>query len=63
MSVRLAVLVLWLIHFLPFRVIVWLGSNLGLLLHKVGKERRQVASINLKMCFPEMSENFVPVGR
>ena len=56
MSVRLAVLVLWLIHFLPFRVIVWLGSNLGLLLHKVGKERRQVANINLKMCFPEMSE-------
>lgn len=56
MLVRMGVFVLWLIHFLPFRVIVWLGEGLGVLLHAVGKERRLVANINLQKCFPDMSE-------
>lgn len=56
MMVRLGVFILWLVHFLPFRVIVALGNGLGILLHAVGKERRQVALINLRLCFPEMKE-------
>ena len=56
MMVRLGVFILWLIHFLPFRVIVWLGNGLGVLLHAVGKERRLVTMINLRLCFPEMTE-------
>jgi KDO2-lipid IV(A) lauroyltransferase len=56
MIARLGVFILWLMHFLPFRVIVWIGDGLGVLLHAIGKERRQVALINLQLCFPEMSE-------
>jgi len=56
MIARLGVFILWLIHFLPFRVIVWIGAGLGVLLHALAKERRQVAMINLQLCFPDMSE-------
>ncbi|MFA6904519.1 MAG: lipid A biosynthesis acyltransferase [Gallionellaceae bacterium] len=56
MLVRLGVFILWLIHFLPFRVIVWMGNSLGVLLHAVGKERRLVANINLQKCFPRMND-------
>ncbi|HQS57004.1 MAG: lipid A biosynthesis acyltransferase [Gallionellales bacterium 35-53-114] len=56
MLLRLGVFILWLIHFLPFRVIVWMGNGLGVLLHAVGKERRLVANINLQKCFPRMND-------
>jgi KDO2-lipid IV(A) lauroyltransferase len=54
--VRLGVLILWLIHFLPFRIIVALGNGIGSLLYLVAAERRRVGKINLKLCFPGMSE-------
>jgi Kdo2-lipid IVA lauroyltransferase/acyltransferase len=57
MLARLGVFILWLVHFLPFRVIVAMGNGLGVLLHAVGKERREVALINLRLCFPELSES------
>jgi KDO2-lipid IV(A) lauroyltransferase len=57
MMARVGVFVLWLIHFLPFRVIVSMGNGLGALLYMVGKERRQVALTNLRLCFPKMKEN------
>jgi KDO2-lipid IV(A) lauroyltransferase len=53
---RLSVFILWLIHFLPFRVIVWIGELLGMLLHALVRERRRVATINLKLCFPDMPD-------
>jgi Kdo2-lipid IVA lauroyltransferase/acyltransferase len=56
MLVRLGVFVMWLLHFLPFRVLVWLGNGLGLLLYAFAAERRKVATVNLRLCFPEMSE-------
>ncbi|MDD5057157.1 MAG: lipid A biosynthesis acyltransferase [Sideroxydans sp.] len=56
MLVRFAVFVLWLIHFLPFRVIVAIGNGLGVLLYLLAAERRMVGAINLKLCFPEMTE-------
>jgi len=56
MLVRLGVFILWLIHFLPFRVIVAIGNNLGFLLYLLAAERRRVGTINLKLCFPEMSD-------
>ena len=56
MLARLGVFILWLIHFLPFRVIVWIGNGLGIFLYELVKERRQVATINLQLCFPDMSE-------
>lgn len=56
MLARLGVFILWLIHFLPFRVIVALGNGLGLLFYPFAHERRRVGEINLKLCFPEMSD-------
>jgi Kdo2-lipid IVA lauroyltransferase/acyltransferase len=56
MLVRFGVFVLWLIHFLPFRVIVWIGNGVGLLFYLLGAERRKVGAVNLRLCFPDMSE-------
>jgi Kdo2-lipid IVA lauroyltransferase/acyltransferase len=56
MVTRLGVFLLWLMHFLPFRVLVWIGNALGLLLYALAAERRRVASINLRLCFPDMSD-------
>ncbi len=46
---------LWVMHFLPFSVLVWIGEVLGLLLYSVATERRNVGLINLGLCFPDMS--------
>jgi len=56
MLARLGVFIFWLIHFLPFRVIVAIGNGLGVLVYPFAAERRRVGMINLKLCFPEMSE-------
>lgn len=55
MTVRLAVFIFWLMHFLPFRVLVAIGNGLGVLLYLIGAERRHVATVNLTLCFPNMS--------
>ena len=52
MLVRLGIFILWLIHFLPFRVLVWIGNTLGLLLYAIATERRRVGTINLSCAFP-----------
>ncbi|MBI5625597.1 MAG: lipid A biosynthesis acyltransferase [Nitrosomonadales bacterium] len=56
MLVRLGVFILWLIQLLPFRVIVAIGNGLGMLLYPLAAERRRVGMTNLKLCFPEMSD-------
>lgn len=56
MIARIGVFLLWLLHFLPFRLQVWLGNAFGLLLYPLAGERRKVAHINLGKCFPEMGE-------
>lgn len=56
MMVRVGVFLLWLLHFLPFRLQAWIGNALGTLLYFVAAERRRVASINLRLCFPQQSE-------
>src|SRR3989338_7851308 len=55
MLARSGVFLLWLMHFLPFRAIVAIGNGLGFLLYLLAAERRRVGTINLKLCFPEMS--------
>jgi Kdo2-lipid IVA lauroyltransferase/acyltransferase len=52
---RVALSFLWLLHFLPLRVLAALGNSLGSLLYRLGRERRGVALVNLKLCFPELS--------
>jgi KDO2-lipid IV(A) lauroyltransferase len=56
MLVRIAVFIFWLIHFLPFRVIVAIGDALGVLVYLLAARRRRVGMTNLQLCFPEMSD-------
>ena len=56
MLLRSGVFILWLIHFLPLRIIAAIGNGVGALLYLLAGERRKVGAINLKLCFPEMSE-------
>jgi len=56
MLARLGIFLLWLMHFLPFRILVWIGNTFGLLLYTFAHERRSVANINLRLCFPQMSD-------
>ena len=56
MLARLGVFIFWLIHFLPFRIIVAIGNGLGTLAYPFAVERRRVGDINLKLCFPDMGD-------
>jgi KDO2-lipid IV(A) lauroyltransferase len=51
---RLAILLLWLLHFLPLGVQAAVGNGLGRLLFWLIPERRRVTRINLEKCFPQM---------
>lgn len=47
---------LWWLHWLPLPVLRALGAGLGRLLYVLGRDRREVALTNLRLCFPEKSE-------
>jgi KDO2-lipid IV(A) lauroyltransferase len=47
---------LWLLHWLPLPILRALGAGLGRVLYLLGRERRQVALVNLRLCFPEKTE-------
>jgi KDO2-lipid IV(A) lauroyltransferase len=50
---RAALLLLWLVHFLPQPVLARLGYSLGLMLYFLDAGHRRVGRVNLKLCFPE----------
>ncbi|MFH0934383.1 MAG: lipid A biosynthesis acyltransferase [Pseudomonadota bacterium] len=54
--VRVGIFIVWLLHFLPLAVLAVFGNGLGLLLYLFAAERRNVADVNLSLCFPEMGE-------
>lgn len=56
MSSRIGIGLLWILHFLPLRVQAVVGNVLGWILYWLAVPRRRVGSINLALCFPEMSE-------
>ena len=56
MLARFGVFIFWLIHFLPFPVIVFIGNALGSSLYYIASDRRRIGTINLKLCFPDMSD-------
>ncbi len=56
MLIRFGLALLWLLHFLPLSVLAALGRGLGLVLYALGRERRNVALTNLRLCFPHWSE-------
>jgi KDO2-lipid IV(A) lauroyltransferase len=53
---RLGVFVLWMLHFLPLRAQAAIGNGIGRLLYPLAAERRNVGAVNLRLCFPDMSE-------
>ncbi len=48
---------LWLVSRLPYALQLKIGTSLGLLLFHVAKRRRQIAEINLRLCFPELNNH------
>ncbi len=53
---RLALALMWLLHFLPLSWLAPLGIGFGRLLFALAGERRRVAATNLRLCFPTLSE-------
>lgn len=56
MLVRFGVFILWVLHFLPFRVLVAIGNALGVILYLSAAKRRRIGDTNLRLCFPQMPE-------
>ena len=56
MLTRLGIGLLWLLHFLPLAVLARIGAFAGSALRMLGRERREVARTNLRLCFPEWDE-------
>lgn len=57
MTLRLALAVLWLLHWLPLPVIARLGDLLGEVVYRLARERRRVTLVNLALCFPQWPES------
>ena len=53
---HLAIALFWLLHWLPLALLSRIGSAFGLLLYVFVPPRRKIALINLRLCFPELSE-------
>jgi KDO2-lipid IV(A) lauroyltransferase len=53
---RLLVLLLWLMHFLPLPVLGRFGEAVGSLMFVAIPKRRRIALANLRLCMPELSE-------
>jgi len=54
---RVGIFIFWLLHFLPLQVIARLGKALGEIAWWVARERRNVAVVNLRLCFPHLDES------
>ena len=48
---------LWALHWLPIPLLRAFGWVLGMIAFPLAKERREVALINLRLCFPELGAN------
>jgi KDO2-lipid IV(A) lauroyltransferase len=52
---RIALGIIWSLHFLPLSWQAVIGRGLGMVLYGLARERRHVALTNLRLCFPEWS--------
>ena len=48
---------MWVAAHLPFALQIKLGQLLGLLSYYFARERRHICEVNLRLCFPELSNN------
>jgi KDO2-lipid IV(A) lauroyltransferase len=53
---RIAIFVLWLLHFLPLPLLAPIGQGVGMLAYLGVAKRRRIARINLNLCFPELDD-------
>ena len=53
---RIALSLMWLLHWLPLPILALLGRAFGCLIYFFGRARRHVALTNLRLCFPQMPE-------
>jgi KDO2-lipid IV(A) lauroyltransferase len=53
---RIALALVWLLHWLPLPLLAAVGRGFGRLLFALGRERRKVTLTNLRLCFPQMDE-------
>lgn len=56
MLTRLALGLIWLVHGLPFGAIARIGRGIGWLGYRLAVPRRKVVLTNLRLCFPELTE-------
>ena len=54
MLTRVAIAMMWMLHFLPQTLLARTGEVLGLVSMLLTHERRKVVGINLALCFPDM---------
>lgn len=47
---------MWVLHFLPLRLVAAVGNGVGVLLYWLIPERRHVVRTNLALCFPQKSQ-------
>ena len=47
---------IYLCKFLPYKVLIYLGTLFGYLLYGVSPHRKQIAEANIKLCFPDKSQ-------
>ncbi|WP_416137720.1 LpxL/LpxP family Kdo(2)-lipid IV(A) lauroyl/palmitoleoyl acyltransferase [Halomonas sp. HK25] len=52
----LAIGAMYVAAWLPWRLKLWLGRGLGLLVYRLVKRRRHIVEINLRLCFPELDD-------
>lgn len=53
---RVLLVLMWLLHWLPLPLLGRIGEGLGRLLYRLMGARRHVALTNLRLCFPELSD-------
>lgn len=53
-GIRLALGILWLLHWLPLPLLATIARGMGALLYKLARSRRRVGLRNLELCFPDM---------
>ncbi len=56
MTMRIMLAFLWLLHWLPLSFTARLGEAIGSFLYAYKKKRRHITLTNLRLCFPEWSE-------
>lgn len=54
---RFAVLIMWLLHWLPLPILARIGEGLGNLLYLILSRRRHICMTNLRLCFPQMPDS------